>query len=203
MFTKTFLALLFLCVPIGYGQTSQACTATGYCGNSQTNSSVSTSNSNILYGIPFTVNFAASVTDIRDYFGGVAGNAVLVIVCDSNISGTTIGNSAPCPSNNVICSVASFTPTANVTNAKTPTNCGTLSTSVRYWILTNSDNASMATGTTTTGTNVSAYFIANACCTVPSSITGALTSTGELLSLGVTLGNASSAPAPVRRPLIL
>jgi hypothetical protein len=184
---KKLLLLLVLSVSAAFAQTSVACVATGYCGNSQTTSGHDSTINNVYIGISFTVNSGYTITNLEHSFENTSGNAEMILVCDSNTTGGVIGNASPCPTGNVLCrgtaAVASGTVTFPVSG------CGTLSTGARYWVLLNVDNTLTQIGRTTTGTPVESYAVAATfgSYVAGSTFTQTMGDSGLITTAGVTL----------------
>lgn len=177
---------LLLAVPVS-AQTSITCSGVGVCGNQilHNNNGGSSGNNGAWNGNPVTISVGSLTVaqwaiSLRDIPTTSTVHVVFALVCDNNLSGTTIASGGNCPANNVICSSASVVPLAYTNNVFPATGCGTLLTTVRYWIFVNGDNANPVYFTADAGASPkqNSWFIVAACCTVPSSLTGTVADTG-------------------------
>jgi hypothetical protein len=193
------LALLSLgiCLPSS-AQTSFSCSGAGRCGQTISHAGSNSSNNNFWEGIAFVVtasNLTVSDLLISIEATDTSGHIVGMLVCDSNTSGATIGNSSPCPTNNVLCNTGSILDPAVGDDSFAVSGCGTLSTSARYWVFWNNDASSIAYYNATSGGNDAFYNSAgNTCCSVPSSATfSGLSDTGSMDVFAATLSSTSGA----------
>jgi hypothetical protein len=184
------LLLLVLFPAFLRAQTSLSCSTGGYCGNSLSSPTKTgdTGNNNYADGIPIVVTVPMTVVDFKIYLGAASGTVIVYIVQDTNTSGATIAGGT------VICSASTTSPSANAVNTFSPSGCGTLSTSYRYWLMQNNNTSTTDEAYDSSGTL--AYYKSSTCCTIPGTLTGALTAeTSIYLAMGVDL-NAQYSAAP-------
>lgn len=199
------VSMLLGTLPPVEAQTSTACVTTGLCGNSQTpGPNLGTGWTNTPDGLPLTFNALYGVASMYVSFNTVAGTNDVIgfLTCDSNTSGATIASGGACGSNNVVCSSGPITPMTG-TNTITFTGCTIPSTTPRYWVRWNTNNASIAFNGTATGSPQHTWEGSATCCTLPTTDTGTQADDAAAGILGVTLTAAAGGAAHHGRPILI